>query len=265
MRANRHLALLLALACPAAGLATESRSRPPIVYRSDRLSVQLEGVPLEEVLARIAEASGAEVRGAPRHSRDVTADFEDVPMPEALHRLLGDQNFMLRYAEGDRLRTIELFGSAADAPQVTLSAASAPTRSPAAGSPLPQEVAVAMAALARHPPVPVQGSLAAALGSDTATLPQLFEAATRQQDPAVRGEAFRASLNAFETEPDLRDKVLHALDGADETALSKALRGAAGLRAEELVNQLASDAQTPELRRKALSILNRLRATASAE
>jgi hypothetical protein len=234
------------------------------VYKSDRLSVRLQSVPLEEVLAQIAATSGAEVRGTPLNARDVTADFDDVPMPEALHRLLGDQNFMLRYAEGDRLRTIELFGGARDA-SVALSAASSPTRSPAAGSPLPQGVAIAMSALARHPPVPVQGSLADALGSDKATLPQLLEAATRQQDPAVRSEAFRLSLNAFETEPELRDKVLHALGGADEAALSKALRGSAGLRAEELANQIASEAQTPELRAKALSLLNRLRATASAD
>jgi hypothetical protein len=221
MRAKRHVAaLLLALACPAVGPAADSASRPAIVYRSDRLSVRLERVPLDEVLTEIAAASGAEVRGAPSNARDVTADFEDVPLPEALHRLLGDQNFMLRYGEGDRLRTIELFGGAGDSPTVSLSAASAPTRSPAAGSTLPQEVAVAMSALARHPPVPVDGSLAAALGSETATL--------------------------------------HA-------ALSKALRGAAGLRAEELANQIASEAKTAELRAKALSILHRLRATASAD
>jgi hypothetical protein len=267
MRAKRPLAaLLIALACRETAVAAEPEPpRLAIVYRKDRLSVRLERVPLEQVLTEIAANSGAEIRGAPLNSREVTAEFEDVPLPEAMHRLLGDQNFMLRYTEGDRLRTIELFGKASDAPQVTLAAASSPNRSPAAGSPLPQEVAVAMSALAKHPPVPVQGALAAALGSDKATLPQLLEASARQQDPAVRGEAFRASLSAFEAEPELRSKVIHALDGADDAALSKALRGAAGLRAEELANQLASEAQTPELRAKALSILNRLRATASAD
>ena len=81
-----------------------------MTYRSDRLSVRLEKVPLEEVLAELGRVSGAEIHGAPREPRAITAQFDDVPLLEALFRLIGDQNFMLSYGEGDRLRTIELFG-----------------------------------------------------------------------------------------------------------------------------------------------------------
>jgi len=79
------------------------------------------------VLAELGRVSGAEIRGAPREPRDLTAKFDDVPLPEALHRLLGDQNFMLKYGEADRLRMIELFGG----PQEPRNASST---SPAAGS-----------------------------------------------------------------------------------------------------------------------------------
>jgi len=262
MRWTCHAAALLVALGWAVGASAADTTGPVVRYRDDRLSVRLEKVPLEDVLDEIARATGAEVRGAPRDVHDVTATFDDVPMPEALHRLLGDQNFMLRYAEPDRLRTIQLFGGVQEtreAGEASPAAGSARGRSPAAGSAMPQSIAVAMSVLERHPPLPVSGSLASAIGSDTATFRQLFDAAMHQGDAAVRNEAFRVSLNAFETEPELRSAVLSALGGTDEAALGQVLRGAAGPRAEELANQIASQAQTVEVRTKALSVLHRLR------
>src|SRR5438552_14070691 len=94
---------------PSSAPAVAEPSPPIVTYRSDQLSVRLEKVPLEDVLAELGRVSGAEIQGAPREPRDITAQFDDVPLPEALHRLLGDQNFMLKYGEADRLRMIELF------------------------------------------------------------------------------------------------------------------------------------------------------------
>ena len=262
MRWTRHAAaLLLAFAWPV-GVRAADTADPVVRYHDDLLSVRLEKVPPEDVLDQIARATGAEVRGAPRDLHDVTATFDNVPLPEALHRLLGDQNFMLRYAEPDRLRTIQLFGGvqeAREAGETSPAAGSARGRSPAAGSTMPQSLVIAMAALERHPPVPVSGPLATAIGGDTATFRQLFDAAMHQGDANVRSEAFRVSLNAFETEPELRATVLTALGGTDEAALGQVLRGVAGPRAEELANQIASEAKTAELRTKALSVLHRLR------
>ena len=252
----------------AAGVHAADTAAPIIRYRDDHLSVRLDKVPLEDVLDEIASATGAEVRGAPRDLHDVTATFDDVPLPEALHRLLGDQNFMLRYAEPDRLRTIQLFGGvqgAHEAGEASPAAGSARGRSPAAGSTMPSSLVAAMSALERHPPVKVSGSLASAIGSDSATFRQLFDAAMHQGDASVRNEAFKVSLNAFETEPALRTTVLAALGGTDEAALGQVLRGIAGSRAEELANQIASEAQTAELRPKALSVLHRLRTIQAAD
>ena len=169
---------------------------------------------------------------------------------------------MLTYGEGNLLRKIELLGGPqepGEASPTSPTAGSAGSRSPAAGSTIPQSLGVAISLFERHPPVAVTRRLATALGSNTATFRQLFDAATNQQDAGLRTEAFRASLKAFEAEPDLRGRVLTLLAGMDEVALGQALRGIAGTQAEAIANQVATEAQTGELRSKALSVLQRLR------
>ena len=262
-RAAAAIVLLSAAALrPSSAPAVAERSPPIVTYRSDQLSVRLEKVPLEDVLAELGRVSGAEIQGAPREPRDITAQFDDVPLPEALFRLIGDQNFMLTYGEGDRLRTIELFGG----PQEPRSAgrrspAAGPvgSPSPAAGSTMPQRLAVAISILERHPAVAVAGQLAQAFGGNTATFHQLLDTALHQPDTVLRTEALRVSLNAFDAEPELFSSVLRVLSGVDDAALGQVLRGAAGLRAEELANQVASQAQAEELRSRALNVLQRLR------
>ena len=103
------------------------------------------------------------------------------------------------------------------------------------------------------------GPLAQAFGGNTATFHQLLDAALHQPDAGLRTEALRASLNALDAEPELRSSVLRVLSGVDDAALGQMLRGVAGLRAEELANQVATQAQTDELRSRALSVLQRLR------
>src|SRR5216110_2105720 len=170
-RAAAAIVLLAAAALrPSSARAVAEASPPMVTYRSDQLSVRLEKVALEDVLAELGRVSGAEIQGAPREPRDITAQFDDVPLPEALHRLLGDQNFMLTYGEGNRLRRIELFGGPQEPGETS-------STSPAAGSTMPQNLAVVISVLEQHPPVPVTGRLAAALGGNTATFHQLFDAA----------------------------------------------------------------------------------------
>jgi hypothetical protein len=246
--------------------ASADGSPPMVTYRSDQVSVHLEKAPLEDVLAELGRVSGAEIQGMPRESRDITAQFDEVPLAEALHRLLGDQNFMLTYGDGNRLRRIELFGgpqAPSEMSPTSPAAGSAGSRSPAAGSTIPQSLGVAMSLLERHPPVPVTGRLAAALGGDTATFRQLFDAAMHQQDPGLRTEALRASLSAVEADADLRGRLLTVFAGVDDVTLGQALREIAGPGAEQIANHVASQAQTGELRSKALSVLQSLRTIGS--
>src|SRR3989442_13575338 len=48
--------------------------------------------------------------GGVRKPRDVSQDVDRVPLVDALVRLLGEQNFTLRYGPEGKLRTIDLLG-----------------------------------------------------------------------------------------------------------------------------------------------------------
>ncbi|TMB19429.1 MAG: hypothetical protein E6J59_12000 [Deltaproteobacteria bacterium] len=84
--------------------AADDAPVPLIAYSNDALTVRLSGVQNSDILAELARQSGAEIRGQVREPREVTADFESVPLPEALARLLGEQNFALVYGKGGRLK-----------------------------------------------------------------------------------------------------------------------------------------------------------------
>src|SRR5207249_3023226 len=65
--------------------------------------------------------------------RDVTRQFDRVPLADALVRLLGEQNFTLRYGSEGKLRKISLLGEPlAAAAQTTAADASNPDK-PASG------------------------------------------------------------------------------------------------------------------------------------
>src|SRR5205823_3568503 len=84
--------------------------------------------PVERAIGR---RGGAEIVGEVRKPRDVTRQFERVPLVDALVRLLGEQNFTLRYGSEGRLRTISLLGEPLAA-QTTPADASTPDK-PASG------------------------------------------------------------------------------------------------------------------------------------
>ena len=79
-------------------------------YRNDRLTVDVQGAPLADLLTEFGRRSGARIRGQVRKPRDLSLSFEEVPLPDALERLLGDQNFTLRYGPGNRLEAVDLLG-----------------------------------------------------------------------------------------------------------------------------------------------------------
>ena len=185
----------------------------------------------------------------------MSAEFENVPLLDALHRLLGNQNFMLKYREKSRLVAIDLLGGPAGPPSsvTPVSARPASTTMPQPPQQNLQE------ALQRHPPVPVTGSLAAALGTNAATIDQLVNTALHHDDAGVRAEALRTTLNAVESDATLRGSLLATVSTIDDAALGASLRGIAGDRAEELVAHVATQARGSELRSKASSVLQQIR------
>ena len=225
-----------------------------IEYGGDALTVRLVKAPLTEVLAELGRQAGAEIRGELRTPGDVTASFEAVPLPEALHRLLGDQNFALVYANGGKLRAIKLLGGSQTAvvPPEQQWPPPVPPSPPAA-----QDLS---SLVGRHGAVPVNGHLAEVVGGQAASLQQLFEVALKTDDRTARTEAMSAAMSTVEADPTLRAALIAQLNGMDDAALSGLLRGAAGAHAEEVAMQLMTQSRASEIRLKASSVLQRLRA-----
>src|SRR5690349_5145298 len=79
-------------------------------YRDDRLTVDVQGMPLEDLVTEFGRRSGAKIRGHIRKPRDLSLSFDGVQLSDALERLLGEQNFTLRYGPRNRLVAVELLG-----------------------------------------------------------------------------------------------------------------------------------------------------------
>jgi hypothetical protein len=249
-----HAAALVALAIAWTAVAADERV---IRYDKDTLTVHLTKAPLSEVVDEVARQTGAEVRGQLRSPHDVTAEFNQVPFPEAMHRLLSDENFALVYAHDGRLRALKLLGSPL-APPAPGTTPVPPPPPPAPG--VPASPADLAALVSRHAPVPIAGHLADIVGAPTASLPQLFDLGVRHEDATVRAEAVRAIVSTLEIDPALRTAVIGHLNNVDDVALSTMLRGAAGDHAEEVAMQVLAHARASEIRVKASSVLQRLRA-----
>ena len=249
-------AVVLALA----GLlgALGAKAERLIRYENDALTVRLTNVPVAEVLDELRRQTGAEIRGQPHTPGAVTAEFEAVPLGEALHRLLGDQNFALVFADNGRLKALRLLGEAEGLAAAPPSGAAPPA--PVRTTP-PQVAATDLATLlARHAPVPVAGRLAPLLGSSSASFAQLVDLTLHQDDADVRAEALGTAVSTLEMDPTLLAAVVDELDTVDDGALHTLLGNVAGEHAEEIAMQILTQARANELRVKASSILQRLRA-----
>jgi hypothetical protein len=190
----------------------------------------------------------------------VSAEFDDVPLEEALHRLLGEQNFVLKYGRDDHLRTIKLLGGPqAPVAQVHIVPATPSEPTPKAEDPtvvpgVPHDVDGALALLDKQPPIPVSGDLAQALGTENATLRQLFDVVSNNDSSTVRAEAMRSFVGAMDSQPDFRNAALGTLAELDDGTLTELLRGLAGSRAEEIAAAFAASAQLNEVSSRAFSI-----------
>jgi hypothetical protein len=234
--------------------AAEEGDGRMVQYAGDKLTVRLSAVPIEDVLAEIERQTGAEIRGQVRNPRPVSAEFAEVPLADALHRLLGDQNFALIYGSGGQLKALRLLGGPQTGATPRPAVAVPVTPAPGAVSP-----AVLTEMFERHAPVPVQGRLAEALGTSSATFSQLANAALHNEDAVVRNDAVRAAMQALEAEPDLRSAVISAVTGIGDPELGNIVRGIAGERAEEVVRHVLTAARGSELRIKASAVLQQLR------
>lgn len=248
------LAMLVLAASVATADATSdapSLAPPPrFTVRAGRVSADLQSVPRDEALQALAAQLGAEVWGAVRNPVPVSHRFDDVPIDRALDRLLGRQNFLLRYDADGRIASIELIGLSV--PRAATAARGTPARDVRFDQ-----------LLARHPPVPVTGALRGVVRKDAAPLPQLVALAILQPDAQVRTEAARAVLRAVEGDGTLRAAMLERLRGADTAAIVRLTRQRGRTHADELLGLVAREARTPLLRVRAAQVLAELRRPAA--
>ena len=244
------LALLAAVLAASAGRSDEGAPERVIRYERDLLTVRLTSVPVTDVLDELGRQAGAQIRGQVRDLRAVSVEFEAVPLADALHRLLGDQNFALVYGHEGRLKSVRLLGG----PQTAAAPAAAPPASPPPGPPDLMDV------FAKHPPIPVAGHLSEALGGQSATLLQLFDLSVHHADATVRAEAARIFIGTIDTDPALRASVVAQLNALNDVTLGALFRNLAGDHAQEVAMQVLATARTSGLRSKASMVLQQLRA-----
>jgi len=260
-RRPRPCALVLAVVACGSAAAAPDRAGLRVDYCDDRLSAHVEAVPLRDVLDAIAASSGAEIRGRPLNDRPVSADLDAVPIDDALHRLLGSQNFTLGFGAHGKLKTIVLLGG----PMAPVPPTERPT---AAGVAPPAPAAPAFPlslsrAFTRHPPIPVPEQLAEALGADRATFPQLLEMATADDDGTRRAQATQVVLSALEHESWLRRSFLRTLHDLDDASLQDIAAGESGPRFIALLQFLAAHSREAGLQKKANVVLDQMQPPAT--
>lgn len=215
----------------------------PVTLHGDRVALAIDATPAPDAVDRLAAALGTRVVGRVLRHDAVSVHAGDLAVTDAVKRLVGAQNFSLRYGADGRLQSIVLLEAIADG--------SSPTMLPAVREPL--RVSLGRA-------VKVRGSVAHAVGTPTAPLAQVFDLAVDAPDDRLRAEAMRTALDALANDPALSTDVLAALTAVDEETLAQQLRTRAGDRAGEIALAVSRQAKDARLRAQAASLLQRLTA-----
>jgi hypothetical protein len=237
--ALRWLVGVTALALP--HCVPAASADPVLIYDEHALTVRLDGVPIDQVVELFARETGAEVRGEPADLRMVTKRFDAVPLPEALRRLLGAENFAMRYGEDGRLVAVELLG--------------APRPKSVDRKPRRPARPVAHRLLATHTVVGLDRDLATAVGSPNAGLPRLLEVAIENDEVPIRRRATRKLVTVVEENARLRETALAMLRETDDRALIDLVSGEGPERAQEFFATVASDAADGYVRARAWRLM----------
>jgi len=224
-------------------------------YRDDRMSVDLQGVPLADVIDELGRQSGAAIRGNVCRSRELSLTFDEVPLPQALERVLGEQNFTLRYGSGGQLEAVDLLGepgpllSTPAATSETGSAASLQSRGPGGGG----APTIGQGARAAGLSVSVLGGPAAngqagAPGSPSAVGGSQTTAQGQQQQ----------ELSDAELQQRIRRSLLNSLGSMDDTSLAALMDTPEGRRIQALLQYYADHHVGSTRQQQAAGIIQRL-------
>ena len=249
MRAAAIVLVLVAVGRVAAALGD-------LRYENERVTARFEHVPVADAVAALAGATGAELHGGIISTREVTLVLDAVPVEEALHRLLGGQNFTVSYADGGRVTRIVLRGGP-EAP------APPPAGSPAAGAapePAKPGFPVVLGRMFdRHRPIDIPEPLAKEVGANKLGMPELLQMAMADENGINRALATNVVLTALEREARYRRAFLRSLHRLDPEELAGIATGPDGARFEEILEFLAAHSREPTLQKKAGVVLDQLR------
>lgn len=221
MRRLAGAALWALAAAAAAGAAT-----PEVRWQENALTVRIERVPLEDVLAAVTRETGLEITGEPLDRREVSKRFDALPLPEALRRLVGRQNFVLWYGPDGLPQRLELLG--------------VPQQPP---TPARTRGFRALKLLGQHPAVALPPTTAQALGGPSLRLHRVLPG-LRHGNAAVRTETATVLLRAVEGSREL----LQAFRTVDAGDLARFVMSQAGAHANEVATTLYRTARDPGLK-----------------
>ena len=255
--------LLVAAMVLSAGPLAAGEPMCVVAYDADRVTVHAERVPLANVVREIGRQSGAEILGQVRKPRDLSLDFDRVPLVDALARLLREQNFTVRYGPEGKLRAIDLLGE-------PLALASAQTTRADASN--PDKPASARRHRHRHRDVRSsretlpdgQVLVTVAAGTDTggATNPARLGGLSEQGATTQEQSTQTTWPPPDELDRKLRRRFLDLLAQMDETALSQYFATPEGQRAAALLGDFAAHHSDGRSNKKANNILGRIPAPA---
>ena len=261
--------LLVAALALSAGPLAAGEPTCVVAYDADRVTAHVERVALADVVREIGRQSGAEILGHVRKPRDVSLDFERVPLVDALARLLNEQNFTLRYGPEGKLRTIDLLGE-------PLALASAETTRAGAGN--PDKPASARRHRHRHGDVrssretlPDGQVLVTVAGTETGRATNLRDASKGSpEDPARLGGLSQQGAATQEQWPvpdeldrKLRRSFLDLLAQMDEGTLAQYFTTPEGQKAQALLEDFAASHPSGHANQRANDVLDRVPGRAS--
>ncbi len=258
----------LLLCCGSVSYAEDAPAKPAadaakapdrvIEYRDDKLTLRVQNAPVPEVIEELRKQSKAEVRGQGAPDAKVTADFEAVPLNDALLRILGPHNFTLTYAEDGRLKMIDLKGGPEAARALKPSADSGDASDKPYVSEHPKWDNT-VRTFENRKRVPVTGKLRELSEGDDVNWDWLIQGMYAIDDPQARSEALRTGLKALEEDKELRDATLAALNQMNDVELAEWVRAECKHTSERFMKAITRTSTNPEWQARARAILRELR------
>jgi hypothetical protein len=172
-----------------------------LTFQDGKLTARLIAAPLRQVMAEVSQLSGAEIRWlSPAGEAPVSVAFTALPFPEALRRILREQNFLLvSSARGQEGRPVRIW--------IT-------SRSPEGGLPTrqsPSQPAATLAPRSTADPAPQSAETPTTEleALDAAPLETVIQTVLRAEDLSVRLEAIARLRQEAQENPQAREVLTH--------------------------------------------------------